>query len=326
MAGELGEVVHRIIEWINLGALLLLSGAVVFVWMVWNRAKASSSAGSSAVDQRFARRWKRLMAGAWLAAAGASVASVVLRPDARPYDLLELGVLGALAALGLSSSTLRRGAVPVGRGDERGDPPGQTADRASRGPILLAGLVVLGLLLRAALAGHAKASSPLVPNVLAALVHVTAAAVWLGGLAVLIAVAFPALKQAGEVERVKVMARVVSRFSDLAVVAVFAIVVSGTYAAWVEIRTLGALTGSSYGLVFLAKIGTFVPVLALGAINNRWTKPRLLRAAREDEHRGERPLLVLHRLVGLEVVLIAAVLGLTAFLMDLPPPAQSPAP
>jgi copper transport protein len=325
MAGELGEVVHRIIEWTNLGALLLLSGAVIFVGMVWNRAKASSSAGSSAVDQRFARRWKGFMAGAWLAAAGASVASLVLRPDARPYDLLELGVLGALAALGLSSSTLRR-ALPVGRGAERGDPPGQTADRASRGPILLAGLVVLGLLLRAALAGHAKASSPLVPNVLAALVHVTAAAVWLGGLAVLIAVAFPALKEAGEVERVKMMARVVSRFSDLAVVAVFAIVVSGTYAAWVEIRTLGALTESSYGLVFLAKIGTFVPVLALGAINNRWTKPRLLRAAREDEDRGERPLLVLYRLVGLEVVLIAAVLGLTAFLMGLPPPAQSPAP
>jgi len=304
MAGELGEVVHRIIEWINLGALLLLSGAVIFLGTVWTRAEVSSSAGSSAVDRRFARRWKRFMAGAWLAAAGASVASLVLRPDARPYDLLELGVLGVLAALALSSSTLRRG----------------------RGPILLAGLVVLGLLLRAALAGHAKASSPLVPNVLAALVHVTAAAVWLGGLAVLVAVAFPALKEAGEVERVKMMARVVSRFSDLAVVAVFAIVVSGTYAAWVEIRTLGALTGSSYGLVFLAKIGTFVPILALGAINNRWTKPRLLRAAREDEDRGERPLFVLYRLVGLEVVLIAAVLGLTAFLMGLPPPAQSPAP
>jgi copper transport protein len=304
MAGELGEVFHRIIEWINLGALLLLSGAVIFLGTVWTRADVSSSAGSSAVDQRFARRWKRFLAGAWLAAAGASVASLVLRPDARPYDLLELGVLGALAALALSTSMLRRG----------------------RGPILLAGLVVLGLLLRAALAGHAKASSPLVPNVLAALVHVTAAAVWLGGLAVLIAVAFPALKEAQEVERVKVMARVVSRFSDLAVVAVFAIVVSGTYAAWVEIRTLGALTGSSYGLVFLAKIGTFVPVLALGAINNRWTKPRLLRAAREDEYRGERPLLVLYRLVGLEVVLIAVVLGLTAFLMGLSPPAQSPAP
>ncbi|MGH2572763.1 MAG: copper resistance D family protein [Actinomycetota bacterium] len=302
MAGELGEVVHRIIEWINLGALLLLSGAVIFLGTVWTRAEVSSTTGTSAVDRRFARRWKRFVAGAWLAAAGASVASLVLRPDARPYDLLELGMLGVLAGLALSSTTLRRGA----------------------GPTLLAGLVVLGLLLRAALAGHAKASSPLVPNVLAALVHVTAAAVWLGGLAVLIAVAFPALKEAHEVERVKVMARVVSRFSDLAVVAVFAIVVSGTYAAWVEIRTLGALTGSAYGLVFLAKIGTFVPVLALGAINNRWTKPRILRAAREHEHRGERPLLVLYRLMGLEVVLIAVVLGLTAFLMGLSPPAQNP--
>lgn len=158
------------------------------------------------------------------------------------------------------------------------------------------------------------------PNLLVALIHVSAAAAWVGGLVTLIAVAFPAVRDQAETDRAALLAAVVARFSDFAVWAVFAVVASGTYSAWMEIRELRAVTASTYGLVFLAKLAAFTPVLALGGINNRWTKPRLLRAVRRGTAAGS-SLQLLRRLVALEIALIAVVLGLTVFLLQLSPPA-----
>jgi len=112
----------------------------------------------------------------------------------------------------------------------------------------------------------------------------------------------------------------VARFSDLAVLSVLAIVASGTYSAWMEIRGLREVTASTYGLVFLAKLVAFMPVLALGGVNNRWTKPRLMKAVRQ-EMPARSSLVLLRRLVALEIGLIAVVLALTVFLLQLSPPA-----
>ena len=107
-------------------------------------------------------------------------------------------------------------------------------------------------------------------------------------------------------------------FSDLAVLAVAVLVVSGLFRAWMEVQALRALTGASYGLVLLLKLGIFVPLLVLGAINNRWLKPRIARAA-EGEGRGDGPLRVLRRTVVAEVALATAVIAVTAALVNLPP-------
>jgi putative copper export protein len=87
-----------------------------------------------------------------------------------------------------------------------------------------------------------------------------------------------------------------------------------------EIRGLREVTASTYGLVFLAKLGAFMPVLALGGVNNRWTKPRLLKAVRQETP-ARSSLALLRRLVALEIGLIAVVLALTVFLLQLSPPA-----
>jgi copper transport protein len=112
----------------------------------------------------------------------------------------------------------------------------------------------------------------------------------------------------------------VARFSDLAVLSVLAIVASGTYSAWIEIRGLREVTASTYGLVFLAKLAAFMPAVALGGVNNRWTKPRLLKAVRQETP-ARSSLILLRRMVALEIVLIAVVLALTVFLLQLSPPA-----
>jgi putative copper export protein len=117
------------------------------------------------------------------------------------------------------------------------------------------------------------------------------------------------------------MAPVVARFSNLAVVSVVAVITSGVYSSWVEVRTLGGLTGSVYGVVLLAKLGTLVPILAIGAINNRWTTRRLLRAA-DSGASGRAGMATLRRLVAWEVALLAALVGLTALLLSLSPPVR----
>jgi putative copper export protein len=63
-------------------------------------------------------------------------------------------------------------------------------------------------------------------------------------------------------------------------------------------------------------------LLTLGAVNNRWSKPRIQRAAQAAELTGSgiSALGTLRRLVLLEVLLAAVVLAVTATLVNLQPP------
>jgi copper transport protein len=68
----------------------------------------------------------------------------------------------------------------------------------------------------------------------------------------------------------------------------------------------------------LIKLGVIVPLLVLGAVNNRWTKPRIQRVA--EEGNGLRaPVKTLRRLVLAEVALAGVVLAVTSVLVNLPP-------
>ena len=111
---------------------------------------------------------------------------------------------------------------------------------------------------------------------------------------------------------------VVGRFSSLALVAVAAIVVTGSYRTWMEIDGFDGFLGATYGHVLLVKLIAFVPLLTLGFINNRWMLPRIRKAAEEPE-KAASATRGLKRLVGAEVALALVVLALTALLVNLPP-------
>ena len=155
--------------------------------------------------------------------------------------------------------------------------------------------------------------------------HLFAGALWIGGLVGLVLLAMPATRVAGEAARVAILAPVVSRFSNLALISVAALVVTGAVRGWMEIRTLAALTGEAYGIALLTKVAVVVPLVVLGAINNRWTKPRIRRAAEEAgrTESGTGGIRVLGRLVLAEVVLAAVVLSVTAVLVNLAPPVDA---
>lgn len=305
----------RLAQWANVAAILVAAGAGIFFLVVWNR--PATSPRDAAVEARFAWCWKRTVLLSWTIAVVASIPLLVLS-DSPTAEWLRLGLLnmGAIAWFVAWRPGWLHKAQPQ-------DPAGRTGRRRIRstslGPWAMVLVALSSLLLSAALTGHARTSSLPLPNLLVALVHVTAAAAWIGGLLLLVTVAFHSVRGQDEAERARVLAPVVARFSDLALWSVVVLVASGTYSAWMEVKGLRAFTATTYGLVFLAKLSAFLPVLALGGINNRWTKPRLLRAVQQQTPSGA-PLSMLRRLVALEVVLIAVVLALTMFLINLPPP------
>jgi copper transport protein len=294
------------------------------------------------VEERFATRWRQVVVWSWVALVVATLAGIVLQgavgagvplPKAFSPSIIRevLGTRFGLVSVGRLVLLLAAAALWVGARTIRAVPLVPKEALAERRSLAAAALqppiptwllgaaivVTVALLATPGLAGHAGTTQPVLLNMATDVLHVIGAAVWMGALIVLLAVAFPATRRLDELERCRVMAPVISRFSDLAVLAVAVIVATGVYRSWVEVRALRALTDATYGWVLLTKLGVFLPILVLGVVNNRWTKPRCELAAR-----GEGPpnaLRILRRLVAVEVALGVAVVGVTAFLVNLPP-------
>jgi copper transport protein len=179
-------------------------------------------------------------------------------------------------------------------------------------------------------------------------------AVWLGGLAVL---AVCLLRPAGDGNAgggtddgpgggppavvpggyVAELGRVLPRWSRTAMVAVTLLVVSGLFQSWREVATLPAVIHTDYGLFLLYKVLTFVVILGAAELARRWVAqhfhPRIVVHAlasidapappANPEPRqpqvGPNEVTTLRRGVIFEVVLGAAVLAVTAVLVNTVP-------
>lgn len=130
--------------------------------------------------------------------------------------------------------------------------------RATAAQVTLAGAAAIGVAARA-VTGH-LAEDPL--GAVAIALHVLAAAVWCGLLlAVLVTV-----RHRGQ------WSRVLPRFSQAALGCVMVLVAAGTVGAVVVLPGPGALLGTGYGRVLLAKVAAALVLVALGWHNrNRWT-------------------------------------------------------
>ncbi|MGH2850032.1 MAG: copper resistance CopC/CopD family protein [Solirubrobacteraceae bacterium] len=171
-------------------------------------------------------------------------------------------------------------------------------------------LVALGaaLLVTPSLSGHADAAGTLYFT--ADLVHVLAAAAWVGGLATMLL----ALALAGRDGRAALVRASAPRLSLLATGAVGTLMVGGVLSAIHEVGAWRGLWQSTYGELVLVKIGLGLPVLALGALNHFVAVPALHAAAD-----GERTRRRLVRAIGAEVALLCAVVGVTGVLGGQPP-------
>jgi copper transport protein len=180
---------------------------------------------------------------------------------------------------------------------------GRMSRPVTAGTILLG----LGLVVTPGLSGHASVTGPIA--LVADAAHVQAAAVWVGGLGFVVA----ALALAHE-NRWPLAAQSVPRFSIMAVVSVAILVVAGTINGYLQIRAWRGLWETQYGVLLLVKLGLVIPLLALGAYNNRYAVPRL-RAQIGSAIERRRFL----RFAGGELVIMVAIVGVTAGLVNAPP-------
>lgn len=290
------------------------------------------------VESTFGKRWRTLVVAAWWTVLVAGLVLFVLQgavaadlplSEALSFRLLE-GVTGtrfgvvSLVKLGLllagaglwfvAARSSLRSSLPLAA---RASSPSVGA-AASNLPLPgwlfgAVGVLLLALLATPGLAGHAGATSPVAINIPADIAHMAGVAAWLGGLVTLLAVAYPATRSLDESSRAKALSPVVRRFSAIAVWSVAVVVVTGVVRSWLELDTLSALWEESWGRVLLTKVGVFLPLLALGAINKRIVGPKL------EANSSISGLSRIRRLIGIEVALGVVVVALTAWLVGLSP-------
>jgi copper resistance protein D len=137
--------------------------------------------------------------------------------------------------------------------------------------------VSAGLAGTLAWAGHAAAGSDIegAIHLTADILHLVAAAAWLGSL-IPLALLLGAARR-GQVD-VAVASAVVSRFSTLGVASVGTLVATGLVNTWVLTGSVAALIGTDYGQLLMVKVALFLIMLSFGAINRLWLTPRLARA------------------------------------------------
>ena len=140
------------------------------------------------------------------------------------------------------------------------------ADHDRRPLIVLTLALSAGLSLTPSFSGHARTLGAL--GLTSDILHVISAALWTGGLAFLIMGLLSA-----QADRWPLATRAVPRFSNMAVGSVVALLAAGIVSAYLQLRTWSALWDNRYGLLVLAKIVLVVPLLALGAYNNRYAVP-----------------------------------------------------
>ena len=142
-------------------------------------------------------------------------------------------------------------------------------------------------------------------------VHIGAASLWIGGL-----VALVALTWYGAPELRGIAFR---RFSELATVCIFLVLGAGIYLSVVRLPHLHDLWTTGYGRVLIVKVGLVCVALAWGAFHKFVIAPALARGASSGFLARVGRSLAGEALVGVAVLLVAAVL------VDSRPPAQ-PAP
>jgi copper transport protein len=168
--------------------------------------------------------------------------------------------------------------------------------------------------------GHASTGKDRSANIAIDALHNLATAAWIGGLVALVAILPAIASRLGPVDRLRLSAGVVVRFSGLAVASVAVLVVTGVYRALAELGDAGDLLDTAYGLALLVKLVMFGGLLAMGAVNRFVYHPRLERAALglDPDDRGAAGRLAVS--VRAEVLLALALIAVVGVMVGFPPP------
>jgi copper transport protein len=272
-ASRLVSVAFGLVRWLGFSCFALLIGAVAFVICCWPAGATRPPA-------------LRLTMGAWGGLAVSTLAAVLLQgiygagqgighvfwPDVLHATLHSRYGLALGARLLLVVAALVTFAITLG---------GPPASRRGRATAIVAwGVLTAALAGTWAVADHAGTGIQVPLAVPSDIIHLSAMAIWLGGLGMLATIvlrrprppgpgsARGAASRRGQGATAEA-AQAVSRFSPIALGCVAAIVVTGTYQAWRGVGTWGALTGTTYGHLLLMKIAGMCTLIALGYLARR---------------------------------------------------------
>lgn len=173
-------------------------------------------------------------------------------------------------------------------------------------PTLIVAILALAALIPMGTQGHAGDEASHNAAVTSLVLHIIAAAVWLGGL-ILLVVVRPAMSRTQ-------LQTVLLRYSSLALVAFIVVAVSGTVRASIGLLGLQNLW-SAYGTLVLVKVAALVAMGVLGA----WYRRRLI--SRMADEPGSRRF---WGVITLELVLMGVASGAAAALARTPPPVEAP--
>lgn len=173
-------------------------------------------------------------------------------------------------------------------------------------PTFLVALLAVASLVPMATQGHSGDEADHNSAVVATVLHVIGAAVWVGGLLLLIIVR-PVLERGR-------MADAVARYSSLALAAFVVVALSGVVRAVIGLRVWDALL-SPYGMILMVKVAALVGMGILGA----WYRRRIIGRLRADDGAARS----FWTLVVAELVLMGAASGAAAALARTPPPADA---
>jgi len=130
-------------------------------------------------------------------------------------------------------------------------------------------------------------------------IHLLAMVVWFGGLIQFVNIITPVRKSIDS--STQTLGRLVAYFSNYARLPVAILVITGTYAAWLQIGSIDALFNTRYGQMVVVKVALMIPLIILAAVNMIFTHRGLRNG--QDVWAGR-----LRRLVGVEIGLVIGVL------------------
>ncbi|MFD9726872.1 copper resistance CopC/CopD family protein [Streptomyces sp. NPDC059072] len=278
-------IAYGIARYAAYAGFTVLVGAAAFILLCWRRGAAQ-------------RPLQKLVVRAWVTLTAATLVMLVLRTPytgsgkfADAFDLDGLrAVLATKTGASLVSRLLLLGAaalfiaVLLGVYARRQNEPENTAEASAEESEetrdtddLTFGLAIGGTVVSAGIAAtwalSEHASTGIQPGLAMPvdIVHLLAAATWLGGLAALLV----ALHKVPGIERAAVL-----RFSKVGFVSVLVLAVTGVYQSWRQIGSWSALTGTDYGRLLLLKVGLVAVLIGLAYVSRKWTG-RLADVSRE---------------------------------------------
>jgi copper transport protein len=309
-------------------ALLILLGGTIFLAVVRWPNKDNTRQG-----RWLEHRAHRYLWGAWAAALAATVLGLVVwGPWTRGEGLGAVLTLDALLAtmgdrFGMAGAlriALLLGVAPLLWAGWPW-PGGRRRTAGHRRP---GWLIAAGLLLTPPLGGHAGAGADPVYGAIVGWIHFSAAAVWGGGLILLLVCVLP---------RSRLRLRdYVPQFSAMATVSIAVATISGSVQSWRQLQSVQALWTTDYGRFLLVKLVAFGVLMLVAAGSHHLTRraaedpgrlpalvggpPRALavqeRLRQQDEQRAA---WLLRRFVVAEAVVAVLVLGATELMANAQP-------